>query len=124
MGVAIVGPLAFCIGMVHKQAKTGSVTGSCPLQDLQVTIGVAKRRDWSSPNVAVDADGLANVVVDEVNFRETNKDRFAVAHFELRFDTAVDDLLRRDAVGLFGKQPQELNSAPEVINVLNSLARK
>ena len=48
----------------------------------------------------VDANGLACLVVNEVQLGQAHQHGLAVTQFELRLDTAADDLLGRDTVDL------------------------
>ncbi len=51
-------------------------------------------------DVLLDADRLAGLVVDEVDLRQLDEHRLAVAHLELHLAAAADDLLGRDAIDL------------------------
>ncbi len=62
-------------------------------------------------DVLVDADRLAFLVVDEVQLRQPDQHCLAVPQFELRLDARADHLLRRDAIGLLGPWPHELDAA-------------
>jgi hypothetical protein len=59
----------------------------------------------------VDADGLAGLVVDEVDLGEAADDGSVRRHLELGLDARADDLLGRDAVDLLGEDAQELDAA-------------
>ena len=63
------------------------------------------------PMMLVDADGLAGLVVDEVDLRQAEQDGLSVAHLELGLDRGADHLLRRDAVDLLGPGAHELDAA-------------
>ena len=80
------------------ERKARPLPGSGPLQHLQVAVGVAEGGDGPTADVLVDADRLAFLVVDEVEFRQANQNGRALAHLVLRLDAAADDLLGGDAV--------------------------
>ena len=66
---AIVGVLAFRVGVVHDEPKTRAVTGRRPLKHLQVAIGVAEGHDRTPADDLLDGNGLAFLVVDKVDLR-------------------------------------------------------
>jgi hypothetical protein len=69
VGVSVVGPLPFGVGVVHDHGEARPVARGGPLEHLQVAVGVAERENRASADVALDADGLAGLVVDEVDLR-------------------------------------------------------
>ena len=55
--------------------------------------------------------GLPVLVINEVDFREAQEHRLAIAHFIFRLDAAADDLLGWDAINLLRPRPHELDAA-------------
>src|SRR6185436_14214340 len=76
-----------------------------------VAIRIAERGDWSPADMLVDADGLAGLVVNEVDFGQAQDRRLAVAHFEAGLGAAPDDLLGRYAIDFFRPWPHEIDPA-------------
>ena len=68
--LAVVGPFALGVGVVDEEAEARAAAGGGPLQHLQVAVGVAEGGDRPAADVLVDADGLAGLVVDEVDLRQ------------------------------------------------------
>lgn len=110
MGVAIIGPFSLGIRVMHQQTEPSAVTGCRPLQHLQIAVGVTERRDGATADATVDGNRLALLVINEVDLRETNDDRIAVAELKLRLHAAANHLLGRNAVDLLGEDTQELNA--------------
>src|SRR5262245_44299898 len=96
---------------MHEPHKPDAAARRRPLQHLLVAVGVAERKDWSPTDVALDADRLAFLVVDEIHLGESHKNGLAVANFEFRLDAAADDLLRRNSINLLRPWPHELDAA-------------
>jgi hypothetical protein len=61
--------------------------------------------------VAVDADGLAFLVVDEVDLGDSDQHRLAVAHFKLGLDARAHHLLGRHPIDLLDPGAHELDAA-------------
>ena len=57
------------------------------------------------------ADGLARLVVEEVECRIAHQDGRAALHLEMRLDRRADHLMRRNAVDVLGEDPHELDAA-------------
>ena len=64
--IAVVGRLAFGVGVMDEHSEAGAFPGSGPLEHLEVTIGVARGEDRAAADVLLNADGFAVLVVDEV----------------------------------------------------------
>src|SRR5215204_7543810 len=77
---AIVCVFAFGVGVMNEKAKAYSTAHGRPLQHFEVAIRVAKGGDRTAPDVLVDADRLASLVIDQVHLRKTKQDRPAIAH--------------------------------------------
>src|SRR5436190_22433436 len=69
MTLAIVGPLAFGIGVMHKTHETGAVSRSRPFQHLLVAIGVAKGEDGSAADEGVDPFRFPGSFIGEKDLR-------------------------------------------------------
>ena len=68
--VAIVGPLALGVGVVDEQRRRrGPLPAAVHCEHLQVAVGVAEGRDRPAADEVLDPDGLAVLVVDEVDAR-------------------------------------------------------
>ena len=74
-GLTVVGPFPPGIGVVHQQGKMSAFPGIGPLEHLQVAVGVAERGDRTAPDVLVDGNRLALLVVDEVDRRQAHQRR-------------------------------------------------
>jgi hypothetical protein len=72
-GVPVVGVFAYRIGMMDKQAKAGASRNRRPLQHFEIAVGIAECRDRTAADELIDADRLASLVVDEIEFRQTEK---------------------------------------------------
>ncbi len=116
-----VGVFARRIIVQHQQHEPRAAAALRVFQHLLVAVGVAERGDGPATDVLVDADGLAALVVIEIQLRQTHEHRLAVAHFKLRLDAAADDLLRRDAVNLFRPRAHELDAAAGDDEVLETV---
>lgn len=81
--------------MVDVEAEARAAAGGRPLEHLQVAIGVAECGNGAAADVLLDGDGLAVLVVEEMQFREFQEDGLAVAQLELLLAAAADDLLGR-----------------------------
>ena len=77
--------LACGVAVVNKdhQAKPGTTGG--PLQHLQVAVGVAEGGDWPLTDELLDGGGLALFVVEEVELRKPDDDRYAVPQLVRNF---------------------------------------
>ena len=112
VAVAVVGPFALGIGVVHDQTEARPVARGGPLQHLQIAVGVAERHDRAAADEPVDADRLAGAVVDELDLGFLEEDRLAVRlHLELHHARGADHLLGRDAVDPLGEHAHELDAA-------------
>src|SRR5208283_5662006 len=109
--VPVVGVFAYRIGMMDKQAKAGASRNRRPLQHFEIAVGIAECRDRAAADELIDADRLASLVVDEIEFRQTEKLRFAIAYLELSLDGRSHDLFRRHAIDPLGPRPHELDAA-------------
>src|SRR5215471_8271724 len=90
------------------EARAGSAHR--PLEHLLVPIRISKCSDGTAANKNLDADRFALFVIDELHFGQSEKHRLPIVEFVLHFAAATDDLLRRNAVRLFGKATHELNA--------------
>ena len=97
--------------MMDVKAETRIFACSGVLEHLQISIRIAKRRNGTTTDVLIDADGLAAFVVIEVQFRQTHNDRFPVPQFKLCLHTAADDLLWWNPIGGFRPRSHKLNTA-------------
>ena len=83
--VAVVGPFALGVGVVDDEAEARRrCRRSVHCEHLQVAVGVAEGGDRAAADVLLDADGLAGLVVDEVDLRQPHEHRLAVAQLELQ----------------------------------------
>jgi len=110
-GFSVVGPFALGIGVVDVERESRPLSGSGPLQHLQVTVAVAERGNGSPADLLLDGNRLAFLVVIEVELGPADKNRRALAHLELHLDTAANHLLRWDAVNFLGPRAHELDAA-------------
>ena len=106
--LAIVGPFAFGVGMVNIETEASSGTGGSPLQHSQVTVRLSESRDGPATDKLMNAHGLPVLVVDELDFREFYKNRFAVTQIEFHLAGAADDLLWRNAIDPLGEDTHEI----------------
>src|SRR6516165_5969842 len=93
-----------------EEARTAA--GRRPLQHLQVSVGVAESENWPPCDKSVDGHGLANLVVDEVDLRQSHQHRLAISHLKLGLNGAANDLLGRNAIDLFCPRTHKLDSTP------------
>ena len=122
---AIVGPFPLGIGVVHEARESSSGTSRCPFQHLQVAVGVSEREDRASAYEAVDADGFARAIVDELDPGLLHEHGFAVgAHANFDDPGGAHYLFRRNAVDLLDPRPHELDAAASTMKVLKLLARR
>ena len=61
--------------------------------------------------MGLDADGLADVVVNEINLRQAYEHRLAVAKFKFCLEAAADDLFGWDAIDFFRPRTHEIDAA-------------
>ena len=106
-----VGKFARRIVVQHEQLEPRAAAALRVFQHLLVAVGVAERGDGPAADVLVDADGLAALVVIEVQLRQAHEHGLAVAQFKLRLHAAADDLFRRDAIDLLRPRAHELDAA-------------
>src|SRR5882672_6840177 len=74
----IVGPFAFCIGVVNDQAETSAAPRRGVLKHLHVAVGVSESRNWTAADILIDPDGLAWSIVDEVDFWQAHELRLSI----------------------------------------------
>jgi hypothetical protein len=94
------------------------------LEHLQIAVGVAEGGDGTAADVLLDADGFAFLVVNKIDLRQFHEHGLAVAHLELEFAAAADDLFGRDAIDFLGPRAHELDAATDTMKVLKLLARR
>ena len=112
VGLAVVGVFALGVGVMDDQRRSaGRRPQRRPLQHFEIAVGVAERGDRAAADVLVDADGLAGLVVDEVDLRQRNRTGLPSRISNLRLDRRADDLLGRDAVDPLGPRAHELDAA-------------
>ena len=70
MRFAVVGIFPLRIGVMDDQAEPRAAGHRRPLQHLEIAVGIAERGDRAAADMLVDADRLAGLVVDEVDFRQ------------------------------------------------------
>jgi hypothetical protein len=107
--------------VVHQQSETRARARRRPLQHLEIAVRIAEGEYRPPADVLVDADGLAGLVVDEVDLGQTHERRPAVAQFVLRADAGTDHLLRRHAVDTLREHAQELDAAARNDEYLESV---
>ena len=90
-----IGVFARRIIVQHQQHEPCAAAAPGVFQHFFVATGIAKRGDGPAADMQVDANGLVAFVIIEVQFRQTHKGGFALAHFKLRLDAAADNLFRR-----------------------------
>ena len=108
--VSVVGVFAFRVGVMDNQAKADATGHRRPLQHFDIAIGIAECRYRTAADELIDADRLASLVIDKVEFRQSEKLRPAIAHLELRLDRRSHDLFRRHAVDPLGPRTHELDA--------------
>src|SRR5215203_5273059 len=59
--LAIIGKLAFGVGVMYQAHKTRAVASRRPLQHLQIAVGIAEGEDRTTANMHLDADRLAGL---------------------------------------------------------------
>ena len=84
--------------MQYQQHEPFAATPLCIFEHLPVAIRVAEGGNRPASNVLMDADWLAMFIVNEVQFRQTQKNRLTIAHVKLCLDAAADDLFGWDPV--------------------------
>jgi hypothetical protein len=58
--------------VVKQYAETQTIAGRGPLKHLQVAVGIAEGGDGPPADVLVDGDGLARLIVNEVDFGQAH----------------------------------------------------
>src|SRR5215469_5324966 len=96
---------------MHDQGKALARVSRSPFQHLLITIGISECSDWPATNKYLNADWLSLFVIDKLHFGQSQQLWFPIPDVVLHFAAAADDLLRRNAVSLFGKATHELNAA-------------
>ena len=111
VAVAVVGEFARGVVVVddHAQPRTGR--RGRPLEHLEVAVRIAEGHDRPLADGLVDPDGLAFLVVDELDLRQAHDHGLAVADLVLRPDARSDDALGRNAVDVLGERAHELDAA-------------
>src|SRR5262249_4484067 len=74
-GLAVICPLSLPVGVAHDAHESSSITRSGPLEHLLVAVRIPERQDGAPPDEPVDAHGLADLVVDQIDLRELDEDR-------------------------------------------------
>ena len=69
MRVAVVGPFAVRVGVMHEQTESRTFTRCRPLQHLEIAVGVAESGDGAAADEPVNSDRFALFVIDEIDFR-------------------------------------------------------
>jgi hypothetical protein len=72
--------------VVNVETEARARTGRCPLEHLQVAVGIAERGDGPPANGCLDADRLSGAIIDEIDLRQFDDRRFAVVRLELQLD--------------------------------------
>ncbi len=108
---AVVRELARGIVVMHEEREARAGAGRRPLEHLEIAVGVAECGNRAPPDSRLDADGLPFLVVDQIDLRQFDADRPAVAHLDFELAAAADDLLGRNAVHTLGPRPHELDAA-------------
>src|SRR5262245_12742029 len=98
--------------MVHDQAQTHPAGAERrPLQHFEIAVGIAERRNRTSPYLLVDSERLSRLGVVEVDVGQPEKRGRAVLDLKPGLDRRSDNLLRRHSVDPFGPWPHELDAA-------------
>ena len=66
-GGPVVGVFAVGVGVVDEAGKAGAISGHGPFQHLLVAVGIAEGEDRAATDELVDGDGLAGLVIDDVD---------------------------------------------------------
>src|SRR6185436_21101112 len=65
-GMAVIGPFPLGVGVVHDKGEAGAAASLGPFEHLQAAVGIAESRDRLPAYLHMDVDGLAGLVVDEI----------------------------------------------------------
>src|SRR5215510_6933645 len=65
----VIGVFARRVVMVNEHRETRSASGRCPLEHLQIAVGIAKGRNRTAADAALNADRLTFLVVDQIDLR-------------------------------------------------------
>jgi hypothetical protein len=119
----VVGPLALGVGVVHDAHEARAAAGRGPLEHLLIAIGVAEGEDRAAADEAVDADGLAGAVVDELDLLTScglPSGRIS------NFTTPEEPITCSGGMPYTRSAKPRMNSTPppDTMNVLKPLARR
>ncbi|MBT8355033.1 MAG: hypothetical protein KJO60_10955 [Desulfofustis sp.] len=67
--VSVIGPLVLIIVVVGDHCQSGICTAGCPLQHLEVAIGVTHSDDRRTADESMNADRFADLVINRIDFR-------------------------------------------------------
>lgn len=99
--------------VVHEHHEPGAVAGLGVLEHLLIACRVAEGRHSAPPDHQVDADRLANLVVDQQHLGHLGQSGLPVLVIpELRVGGRPHDLLGRDAVDLLCVRGYEILPPP------------
>jgi len=71
VGIAVVRPLAFGVGVMNDDAEARPLRAGCPLEHFEVAVRIAEGYRRPPADGLVDADRLPRFVVVEVNLRQS-----------------------------------------------------
>src|SRR5262245_57128227 len=87
-----------------------AASGRGPLQHLLIAVGIAEGKDRAPSDKFLNSHGLAWSVINEIDLRFPQQDRFAVLlYLEFRNEACADHLLRRYAVAGLRPHPHEFD---------------
>src|SRR4051812_44726628 len=109
--LAVVGPLAVGIGVMHDAHEARTIARGGPLQHLQIAVGVAEGKDGTPADMLLDTGWLAGLVVDEIDLGQLHEHRPCVAQLKLELAAAADYLLGRNAIDLLDPRAHEFDTA-------------
>src|SRR5262249_20113416 len=104
-------PLAFGIIVMNKRHESCAASCRGPFQHLLVAVGVAESKNRTTTNERFNPNRLALFVVDELHSGQSQEEGLPIADFIFHFAAAADDLLRWNAVTVFGETAHELDAA-------------
>src|SRR5262249_19234687 len=110
----VVGPFAIGVSVMNNQTESfvRRLFTFCSgvAEHLIVAVGVSESSDRPSPQILLDANGLASLVVDQIDLGKLHQHRLATFEFVLELSTGADDLFRRNSISLFRPGTHELNA--------------
>src|ERR1700710_2911716 len=65
-GLAVVGPFAFCVGVVDEEGEADTAARPGPFEHLQIAVGISESRNRATADMHLDADGFSGLVVVEI----------------------------------------------------------